>query len=210
VTHVPPERELEPKTPRDRPAGRAEGASPAASGGRVQGAVGADAGTDGSTAVSADPAEVTRLADRLLQGLGLDVSCAARDAGETIEVDVDGADRDYLLDRRGEALNAVQYLLNRILYKGRAGKKIHVDSDGFRRLREEEIVEIAILAAEKVKARGEESVLSPLNPYERRLVHLALRDVEGVATRSLGDGFLKRVAIVPVKKDEPGDGGSGT
>jgi len=210
VTHVPPERELEPKTPRDRPAGRAEDAGPAAGAGRVQGAVGADAGTDGAPAVSADPAEVARLADRLLQGLGLDVGCAARDAGETIEVDVDGADRDYLLDRRGEALNAVQYLLNRILYKGRAGKKIHVDSDGFRRLREEEIVEIAILAAEKVKARGEESVLSPLNPYERRLVHLALRDVEGVVTRSLGDGFLKRVAIVPVKKDEPDDGRSGT
>ena len=210
MTHVPPEREFEPKAPRDRPAGRAEDVGDAAGARRVQDAVGADAGTDGAPAVSADPAEVARLADRLLQGLGLDVSCAARDAGETIEVDVDGADRDYLLDRRGEALNAVQYLLNRILYKGRAGKKIHVDSDGFRRLREEEIVEIAILAAEKVKARGEESVLSPLNPYERRLVHLALRDVEGVATRSLGDGFLKRVAIVPVKKSEPGDGGSRT
>ena len=54
-----------------------------------------------------------------------------------------------------------------------------------------------------MKAKGEESVLTPLNPYERRLVHIALRDIEGVETMSLGDGFLKRVAIVPRKKSGP-------
>ncbi len=160
--------------------------------------------SEGPPEVSVDPQEVTRLADRLLRGLGLDVTCAARDQDETVEVDIAGPDRDFLLDRKGEALNAVQYLLNRILYQGRKGKKIHVDSDGFRKLHEDEIVEIAVLTAQKVRARGEKSVLSPLNPYERRLVHLALRDIEGVETQSLGDGFLKRIAIVPVKKG-PGD-----
>jgi spoIIIJ-associated protein len=164
-----------------------------------------DPGQDAGAEIAADPTEVARLADRMLQGLGLQVGTSARDAGETIEVEIEGADRDYLLDRRGEALNAVQYLLNRILYRGRQGKKIHVDSNGFRKVREEEIVEIARLTAEKVRARGEESLLSPLNPYERRLVHLALREIEGVETRSIGDGFLKRVAIVPVRKSGPGD-----
>ncbi len=170
------------------------------------GAAGDSAGgvdSGGAATHAAHPDDVARLADRMLQGLGLEVTASARDAGETIEVDLLGPDRDYLLDRRGEALNAVQYLLNRILYRGRAGKKIHVDSEGFRKIREDEIVEIAVLTAQKVKARGEESVLSPLNPYERRLVHLALRDIEGVETVSLGDGFLKRVAIVPRKKGGP-------
>jgi spoIIIJ-associated protein len=151
----------------------------------------------GAPAASAEPDQVRDLADRLLIGLGLAVQARARDAGETIEVDLTGPDRDYLLDRRGEALNAVQYLLNRIVYRGRKGKKIHVDSDGFRRVREEEIVEIALRTAEKVRAQGEESLLSPMNPYERRLVHLAMREVEGIDTRSVGDGFLKRVAIFP-------------
>ncbi len=157
----------------------------------------------GAVDEAADPQDVARLADRMLQGLGLELTASARDAGETIEVDLSGPDRDSLLDRRGEALNSVQYLLNRILYRGRAGKRIHVDSEGFRKIREDEIVEIAVLTAEKVKAKGEESVLSPLNPYERRLVHIALRDIEGVETMSLGDGFLKRVAIVPRKKSGP-------
>lgn len=151
----------------------------------------------------ADVSEVERLADRLLGGLGLDVRARAQDTEASIQVDLTGSDRDYLLSRRGEGLGALQYLLNRIIYRGRKGKKIQVDCGGFRKMREEEIVEIALRSAEKAKARGEECLLSPLNPYERRLVHLALAEVGGVATRSVGDGFLKRIAIVPVAKSAP-------
>lgn len=163
-----------------------------------------DAAPEGTDeAPPADPSEVESLAARMLQGLGLDVRVTARDAGDTIEVDVAGADRDCLLDRKGEALNAAQYLLNRIVYRGRKGRKIHVDSGGFRKLREEEIVETARRSAEKVLTEGEECVLSPLNPYERRLVHLALGEISGVETKSLGEGFLKRIAILPARKDRP-------
>lgn len=158
--------------------------------------------------IAADTGAVRDLASRLLRGLGLEVEADARDAGETIEVDITGADREFLLDRRGEALNALQYLLNRILYRGRKGKKIHVDSEGFRRFREEEIIEIAQRTAEKALGRGEECLLSPLNPYERRLVHLALKDNDAVETRSQGNGFLKRVAIRPAKKNDAGGEGS--
>ena len=151
-----------------------------------------------------DVAEVERLAGRILGGLGLDVRAAVTDTEATIRVDLTGNDRDYLLSRRGEGLGALQYLLNRIIYRGRRGKKIQVDCDGFRKLREDEIVEIALRSAEKSKARGEECLLSPLNPYERRLVHLALAELGGVETRSVGDGFLKRIAIVPLAKPGPG------
>jgi spoIIIJ-associated protein len=158
----------------------------------------------GAEAPAANPAEVEDLARKILGGLDLELEVAARDAGTTIEIDISGPDRDFLLDRKGEALNALQYLLNRVVYRGRAGKKIHLDSEGYRRLREDEIVEIARRTAEQVRARGEESLLSPLNPYERRLVHLALAEIDGIGTRSVGDGFLKRIAIFPTGK--PGSG----
>jgi spoIIIJ-associated protein len=148
----------------------------------------------------AEAADVERLAGRILGGLGLDVRVKASDTEDAIQVDLTGNDREYLLSRRGEGLSALQYLLNRIIYRGRRGKKIQVDCDGFRKLREEEIVEIAVRSAEKAKARGEECLLNPLNPYERRLVHLALAEIGGVETRSVGDGFLKRIAIVPLAK----------
>lgn len=143
----------------------------------------------------ADPRDVEALANELLHGLGLELDARARDAGATIEVDLAGPDRDLMLDHRGEALNALQYLLNRVVYRGRIGRKIHLDSEGYRQSREDEIVEIARRTAEGVLARGQESLLSPLNPYERRLVHIALNEIDGIGTRSIGDGFLKRVAI---------------
>lgn len=144
---------------------------------------------------AADPEEVGRLASDLLQGLKLDLRASAHDAGLTIEVDVSGPDRDLMLAHRAEALNALQYLLNRVVYRGRAGKKIHLDSEGYRRLREDEIVAAARRAAETVRAQGKETLLNPLNPYERRLVHLALNEMEGIGTRSIGDGFMKRIAV---------------
>ena len=158
---------------------------------------------DDGAEIVASPDEVKALASRIVQGLELDLTVSVRDESDSIEVDVSGPDRDYLLDRRGEPLNALQYLLNRIVYRGRRGRKIHVDSEGFRRVREDEIVEIALRTAEKVKALDEECVMSPLNPYERRLVHMALGEVDGVATRSIGEGFLKRVAVFPASKSDP-------
>jgi len=146
---------------------------------------------------AADPVEVQKLTHEVLAGLGLELSVTARDTETSIEVDIEGADRDLLLDRHGEALNALQYLLNRIVYRGRGGKKIHLDSGDYRKSREDEIVEIARRAAEAAKSRGREQLLSPLNPYERRLVHIALAEIDGVTTRSVGDGFLKRVAVMP-------------
>lgn len=154
----------------------------------------------------ADPKDVQALANEILQGLGLDLDASARDAGATIEVDLTGPDRDLMLDHRGEALNALQYLLNRVVYRGRIGKKIHLDSEGYRRSREEEVVEMAKRTAEGVLAKGQETLLNPLNPYERRLVHLALGEIEGIGTRSVGDGFLKRIAIfrTTAKASRPG------
>jgi hypothetical protein len=89
-------------------------------------------------AAQARPEEVETLARRILGGLGFEVTVTARDAGATIEVDVAGPDRDFLLDHKAEALNALQYLLNRIIYRGRTGKKIHLDSEGYRRLSQED------------------------------------------------------------------------
>ncbi len=157
---------------------------------------------------AADAAEVVRLTERILHGLGLDIKATASDSPEAIQVDLAGRDGEFLLSRKGEGLGALQYLLNRIIYRGRRGKKIQVDCGGFRKLHEDEIVEIAVRSAEKVKTGGAECVLSPLNPYERRLVHIALAEIGGVETRSIGDGFLKKIAIVPTGKPkqdgEPG------
>lgn len=116
---------------------------------------------------------------------------------EKIRVDLDGPDRELLLERRGEALQALQVLLGRVAAQGGSSKLVFVDCSDFRRNREEELVEIAHLVAEKVKRLGEPQSLSPMNPYERRLIHLTLKDDPDLETRSDGEGFLKIITIYP-------------
>jgi spoIIIJ-associated protein len=116
---------------------------------------------------------------------------------ENIRIDLDGKDRELFLARKGEGLNALQVILGRIASQAGSSRTVFLDCGDFRKSREEELAEIALLTAEKVKKLGESQSLSPMNPYERRLVHLALKDDPAVETRSEGEGFIKSVTIYP-------------
>ena len=132
---------------------------------------------------------------QFVDSIPFEISCRVTEEDERIRVEVDGEDRDLFLERRGEGLQALQVILGRI--GGENDKPIFVDSAGFRQGRDEEIVEIALLAAEKVKKMKEPHRLSLMDPYERRIVHLALKDNPDVETESEGEGFQKRVVIRP-------------
>ena len=77
--------------------------------------------------------------------------------------------------------------------------KIVVDSENYRMRHEEQIIRNAYKTAEIVKRTGRSRLLDPMNPFERRLVHTALNDVDGVDTKSEGDGLYKQVRIIPGK-----------
>lgn len=116
---------------------------------------------------------------------------------ERIRVELEGPDRDLFLARRGEALQGLQVVLGRVASQNGSRKAIFADCSGFRRQREIELAEIAVQTAEKVKKLGEPQRLSPMNPYDRRQVHLALKDDPAVETRSEGEGLLKQIVIYP-------------
>lgn len=150
-----------------------------------------------------NPAEAGLLADflsRWLEVSPFDLQYHVRDEAERILVEIEGPDRELFLERRGEGLLSLQVLLGRVAAQEGIERPIFVDSEGFRQSREEEIAEIAILAAEKVKKMKEPQKLRQMDPYERRLVHIALQDDPDVETESEGDGFEKRVVIRPRAK----------
>ena len=131
---------------------------------------------------------------------------------------IDGPDCNILLAKKGSVLLAIQYLVNKIFMNRRERpQKIFVDSNGYRIAREEELHEIALMSADKVRASGREYVLNPMDPYERRLIHIALQDDDEVTTISRGEGFIKRVAIIlrsesgeePPADDEATEGENG-
>lgn len=134
---------------------------------------------------------------RFVDSSPFDIHCHVTDEDERIRVEIEGPDREMFLERRGEGLLSLQVLLGRIAAQGGISRPVFVDSEGFRQGREEEIAEIAILAAERVKKMKEPQKLRPMDPYERRLVHLALKDDPEVETLSEGEGFEKRVVIHP-------------
>ena len=143
-------------------------------------------------------AEITDFMERFVAAWQLSVTPEVFIDRDALVIDFSGPDEDLLLERRAEVLEALQLLLGRILPTHfRAQCRVLVDSGRCKLGREHEVIEIAHRTAERVKKFGEACLLSPMNPHERRLVHLALRDDAAVTTSSDGEGFMKRVRILP-------------
>jgi spoIIIJ-associated protein len=119
-----------------------------------------------------------------------------RVAEDRVEGELSGADRGRLLEEEGELLQAIEYLLPRVL-RGVGGESVpcRLDSGGFRSRREEELQQLARRSADAVRASGRPVVLDPLGPGERRIVHLTLAEDPQVETVSDGDGFFKRITV---------------
>ncbi len=112
--------------------------------------------------------------------------------------DLDGRDKEILLERGAELLKAFEHLAFRALrLEPSFHEKIHIDSGGYRALRFEELRMTARVAAERVQASRQPFRLNPMSSRERRIVHLALKDTSGVRTESIGMGEDRQVVIHP-------------
>jgi spoIIIJ-associated protein len=113
-----------------------------------------------------------------------------------IYVIFDGEDKRLLLKNEGALLLAIQHILNKI-----STKKVQADCEFFRSRKEKKLKDLALEVAQKVKETGGEEVLDFMNPYERRIIHIAVNKIPGLTTESLGEGFLKKVRVFPVEND---------
>jgi spoIIIJ-associated protein len=125
----------------------------------------------------------------------LELTYQLRKKNEILFVIFSGEDKHMLLRKEGSLLLALQHVLNKI-----SDQKVQVDCDFFRKKKERKLWEYAQQIARQVQDTGRNEVLDLMNPYERRIIHLAANQVNGITTESLGDGFLKRVKIYPVPK----------
>ena len=100
-----------------------------------------------------------------------------------------------IIGKKGKNLDAIQLIVN--VYAGQLnpGVKVIIDSENYRMRHEEQLVKLAYRTAEQVKRDGRSRLLDPMNPFERRLIHTALNDLEGVTTKSEGEGLFKQVRI---------------
>lgn len=134
----------------------------------------------------------------LLDLLDLDVDPEVYQGDDRLEVELRGDDRDMVIDEEGKVLSALEHLIPRVMH-GVIGETsaIRVDSENFQEGREERLRQKAMQLAFEVRENGKAEVLEPMDPADRRIVHLAVNDEAGVSTKSLGGGFYKRVKIYP-------------
>jgi spoIIIJ-associated protein len=150
----------------------------------------------------ARPVERAReVLEGILAHLGASCRIEARDGADSQVVifGVSGAGSGLVIGRRGQTLDAIEYLLNRITARAEDEglRRIVLDVEGYRERREESLEQLARRLARKVTQTGRVVTLNPMSPRDRRIVHLALQDSPGVVTRSQGVGYYRKVLILP-------------
>ena len=142
--------------------------------------------------------------ETLIKNLEIEVEATVGTDEENAScITIDGKDASVLIGHHGETLDALQYLAN--LAANRAeGKDDHeritVDVAGYRARREEKLRELARRQAEKVQKYGRSVMLEPMNPYERRIIHAEIQNIEGVSTNSIGSDSNRKVVIFLTEK----------
>ena len=105
-----------------------------------------------------------------------------------------------VIGRHGQTLDALEYIVNRIIGKQEErGSRVVLDCERYRERHERELRDTAGRLAEKVRSRGKPQTMTPMSPRDRRIVHLTLSAQSDVVTRSVGQGYLRRVVIVPAR-----------
>lgn len=151
-----------------------------------------------SAAIAETRERAAKLLREILEHMGVDAEVSAFDDGERIILDAHGGESGLVIGKKGATLDALQYLVNRLVSKRpQEGPLIVVDAEGYRGRREDSLVDMAQRLAEKVVATGRPLPVEPMSAHDRRIVHMALVDHEGVTTESEGEGSARRVVIFP-------------
>jgi spoIIIJ-associated protein len=143
----------------------------------------------------------------LVKSAGLNGSVSAKVEGEHIDIDVMGEDLGFLVGTKGATLLALQDL-TRVVSQRRLGDhetRLRVDVAGYREKRREALSRFALKVADDVKTSGQARALEPMNSSDRKIVHDALTEVDGISTRSEGSDPFRRVVVALASISEDSD-----
>ena len=150
-----------------------------------------------------DLAKVEETVRSMLELMNLDLELRIEVEPTSLFIGLEGADEKRLTADNGELMASIQFLLNRMARRGWPSvARISLAHDHRDHARDEELIELVREVAQQVDSTGDAKRLHEMNAYERRLVHVTIRQTEGLGSRSEGNGALKRVKIF---KQEAGD-----
>jgi len=134
----------------------------------------------------------------ILHLMGVEATVAVEMRDEEVVLSITNAPEGLLIGRKGQVLDALEYVLNRIITKSEEGDAhLALDVEGYRERRRKSLEALALRLGERAKRRRRPVALSPLSPRDRRVIHLTLEGDPLVTTRSMGRGYFRRLYIVP-------------
>lgn len=122
----------------------------------------------------------------------------AKEDEESIYLTIEDDKTDLLIGKNGETIEALQYLVNKIFNKSQTKKRVIVDIGNYRNQKNESLIALAKRTSKKVKACGRPISITPMNPHDRRIIHITLEKDKDVRTESFGEGLYKKVVVFPV------------
>jgi len=141
--------------------------------------------------------EAKRILSEILERMGMPGAVRIR---EENVLDITGDGSGLIIGKRGQTLDSLQFILNRIINKTRQEPYyITLDTEGYRQRHVSYLRSLALKMSQKARRSGQSISLEKMNPYDRRIIHLALKNEKDVNTRSIGEGVYKKVLIVPRK-----------
>jgi len=145
--------------------------------------------------------DAAELLDEILEMMDLDVEVLIREDDERVVLDVEGEDAGRVIGKKGQTLDALQFLLNKILNRYPDGRRhIIVDSGDYRERHDKGLENLARREAKRAVAEGRVVTLQPMSARDRRVIHLSLAKFEGVTTASQGKGTQRRIQIIPARR----------
>ena len=140
--------------------------------------------------------QIAEFVQNVVNAMGLSLTTSIEDTSEATRINLEGDDGGVLIRRGGEGLQALQHIVATAFRKQLGDdNRIVIDCNGFRKEKDAELRQMATYMAEKARTSGIPQEMGPLNPYERRIVHLAIAEDPTASSESIGDAFMKTVII---------------
>jgi len=165
---------------------------------------------EGKPADSVEPQEedgkaelAAEMVSEIVTRMGLKIGIEIREDGEEVVLDLSGEDAGRAIGKKGQTLDALQFVINKIVNRFPEGRRhILLDSGDYRQRREDGLASMARREAKRAVAQGRIITLEPMSPRDRRVIHLSLAKFPGVSTRSDGQGSERRVRIIPARSQQ--------
>lgn len=155
--------------------------------------------------VNANPLSAPKakeILEGILEKMSFECQVTFQETPEKIILNIEGDGSGLLIGKRGQNLDAIQYILNKAINRSDNERKmIIVDSEAYRKRREESLLVLAERIREKVKKTKKPVSLSNMNAHDRRIIHLALQKDEALTTKSRGEGEYRKIVILPARRN---------